>query len=599
MTTVANGSALAPADAADGWEARQPAPASAMLFLYARSLHNRLRRQAARVRSPRYLVAVVLGALYLYWALFRNTQAGSAPLNQLLRSDTALVLASMALLVSSARWWLFGADRSALAFTPSEVQFLFPAPITRRGLVHTKLLRMQIAIFVNTIVFSVIFRGNATQLDTWERALGWWLLFSTMAMHRVGASIVRASALEHGAAGRRRMLVPVVIFAALIGGVVYGLVADVAALREAGSGGLATLAQTAAAALQAPVPGAALYPARLLLDPIVRAGTPAWFLAALLATLVLLGHYLWLIRLDAAFEEAALEATQHRAERLQRFRASQMGQARSRTGKLVSVPALALSGRPEVAIAWKNVAAALRGGSWKTQFLAFIVGLTVLAVAARSASARAGDVFLGVALGWGAMLLFLGPLWMRFDLRLDLPRLEVLKTYPLPGWRIVLAEIAAVTVLHSITIWSLLIVPAVMGLQDPALLLESGATVPTFVAIVVGVPTFNALMFTIQNGTALLFPAWVRLGTETRGFETMGQNLLTTGATTLVAAVALVFPVGAGALVLWLADDWRGWSVLTATVVASVIVLLELWPVLRWLGTVFEQTDVNEVSAAT
>ena len=599
MTTVANGSALAPADAADGWEARQPAPASAMLFLYARSLHNRLRRQAARVRSPRYLVAVVLGALYLYWALFRNTQAGSAPLNQLLRSDTALVLASMALLVSSARWWLFGADRSALAFTPSEVQFLFPAPITRRGLVHTKLLRMQIAIFVNTIVFSVIFRGNATQLDTWERALGWWLLFSTMAMHRVGASIVRASALEHGAAGRRRMLVPVVIFAALIGGVVYGLVADVAALREAGSGGLTTLAQTAAAALQAPVPGAALYPARLLLDPIVRAGTPAWFLAALLATVVLLGHYLWLIRLDAAFEEAALEATQHRAERLQRFRASQMGQARSRTGKLVSVPALALSGRPEVAIAWKNVAAALRGGSWKTQLVAFIVGLTVLAVAARSASARAGDVFLGVALGWGAMLLFLGPLWMRFDLRLDLPRLEVLKTYPLPGWRIVLAEIAAVTVLHSITIWSLLIVPAVMGLQDPALLLESGATVPTFVAIVVGVPTFNALMFTIQNGTALLFPAWVRLGTETRGFETMGQNLLTTGATTLVAAVALVFPVGAGALVLWLADDWRGWSVLTATVVASVIVLLELWPVLRWLGTVFEQTDVNEVSAAT
>jgi hypothetical protein len=26
---------------------------------------------------------------------------------------------------------------------------------------------------------------------------------------------------------------------------------------------------------------------------------------------------------------------------------------------------------------------------------------------------------------------------------------------------------------------------------------------------------------------------------------------------------------------------------------------VELWPVLQWLGTVFEQTDVNEVATAT
>jgi hypothetical protein len=116
---------------------------------------------------------------------------------------------------------------------------------------------------------------------------------------------------------------------------------------------------------------------------------------------------------------------------------------------------------------------------------------------------------------------------------------------------------------------------------------------------VVGVPAFNALMFTIQNGTALLFPAWVRLGTESRGFETMGQNLLTTGATTLVAAVALVFPVGAGALVLWLTNDWGGWSVLAATMLASLIIAAELWPVLRWLGTVFEETDISDVASTT
>ena len=577
---------------------RHPAPAAALLFLYARSFMNRVRSQAARIRNPRYIIAVVLGVLYLYWALFRNTQANGTSLTQLLRSDSTVVLVSTLVLLSSARWWIFGADRSVLAFTLPEVQFLFPAPISRRGLVHTKLLRMQLAIFVNTIVFSVIFRGNASDLATWERALGWWLLFSTLSMHRVGASIVRASAVEHGRAGWRRVLVPATIFAGLVGAVVYGIVTAIPELRGAGDGGIMEIVRTLTDALQSPIPAAALFPVRLLIDPIVRAGTPAWSLALLWGGLIALGHYLWLVRLDTAFEEAALEATQHRAERLERFRASQMGQARSRKGKLVSLPALALHGRPEVAIAWKNVAAALRGGSWKSQLIAFVVGLSVLAVVTRQASPRAGDAFMGVAIGWGAMLLFIGPLWMRFDLRLDLPRLAVLKTYPLDGWRIVAAEIAAVTILHSITIWALLLVPVVMFLQDPGLLVQSGATAPMLVSVMVGVPAFNALMFTIQNGTALLFPAWVRLGTESRGFETMGQNLLTTAATTLVAAVALVFPVGAGALVLWLANDWGGWSVLAGTMVAATIIAVELWPVLHWLGTVFEQTDVNEVAPA-
>jgi len=143
-----------------------------------------------------------------------------------------------------------------------------------------------------------------------------------------------------------------------------------------------------------------------------------------------------------------------------------------------------------------------------------------------------------------------------------------------------------------------MVVPLVLLVQDPSLFEATGATIPILAAIAVGVPAFNALMFTIHNGVALLFPAWVRLGTEARGFETMGQNLLTTGATAFVAAVALVFPVGAALLVLWLTNDWGGWSLLLATALASLVIAIELWPVLRWLGTVFENTDVNDVAAS-
>lgn len=574
-----------------------PRPAQALWYLYARTTANRLRSQAARIRSPRYIAAVALGAFYLWWALFRNTRLGASPLTAGPRIGIVQLIVAALVLVSSARWWLFGGDRSALAFGQAEVQFLFPAPLTRRMLIHAKLLRMQFSILINTVIFSIIFRGGAWNLSAWERGFGLWLVFSTLALHRLGAALVRASAIEHDGAGRKRAVVPMVLFGALIFALAFGLFEQRAQLAAGAASGIPELLQDIVAALRAPVPSAALWPVHRLLAPVFTAGTSAWLAALPGALLLLLVHYVWVVRLDGAFEEAALEASQHRAERMQRFRASQMGQARSKSGKLARVPSLALRGRPEVAIAWKNVAAALRGGAWRTQLITFTVALGVLAMATEFASSRANDVFLGVAIGWVAMLLFLGPLWMRFDLRLDLPRLALLKTYPLPGWRIVVAEIAAVTGLHTITLWTLMAIPMIMVLRDPGA--WHGPTVPTLVLTAfIAVPTFNALMFTIQNATALLFPAWVRLGSEARGFETMGQNLLTMGATTFVTAVALVFPAGIGALVWWL-TGWQGWALPLAALLAALVVLAELLPVWRWLGTVFDGTDLSDVPAAT
>ena len=570
-----------------------------MLFLYRRTAVNRLRRQMARAKSPRYLAAVVMGMLYLWWALFRNSRLGGGPLASIVKTDIAVPIASAFMLLSAARWWVFGGERGALAFTPAEVQFLFPAPVSRRQLVHAKLVRMQLAILLNTLIFSVLLRGSGGSVEGWQRGLSLWMVFSTLALHRLGASIVHANAKEHVGKARRRLIVPFIVFGAVLVAVIYGVVTAWPVLRVASLSGIKAVLLAITEALRAPVPAAALWPVRAVLEPVFIGNGAQWLTAMPWAAAILLLHYAWVVRLDTAFEEAALEATQHRAERLLRFRSSQMGNSRSRKGKLAKVPSLAITGRPEMAIAWKNVVAALRGGAWRTQLITFTVGLAVLAAAAHSASDRAGDVFMGVTFGWGAMLLFIGPLWMRFDLRLDLPRLAMLKTMPLPGWRIVAAEIAAVTALHSVTVWSLMIVPLVMFVQEPTLLAESGATIPMIVSVAVGVPVFNALMFTIQNGTALLFPAWVRLGTEARGFETMGQNLLTTGATTLVAVTALVFPVGLGGLMLWITNDWGGWSVLVATILACAVVLAELWPLLLWLGGVFEKIDVSEVAAAT
>lgn len=570
-------------------------PVRALAYLHARTAVNRLRAQAARLRSPRYIVAVVLGALYLWWALFRNARLGATPLTRGVTGDTVQLLVATFVLVSSARWWLFGGDRSTLAFTPAEVQFLFPAPLTRRTLVMAKLVRLQLTILINTLLFSVLLRGGAAQGATWQRGIGLWMLFSTLALHRLGAALVRASAMEHGAAGRRRSLGPMLIFGALVAAVAYGLLSDRLALEVAATGGVQSFLEGVVRSLRAPIPNAALWPVHKLLAPIFAAGTAAWWGSVPWAFALLLAHGAWVLRLDGAFEETALEATQHRAERVQRVRASQLGEARSKKGKLARVPTLAVRGRPEVAIAWKNIAAALRGGAWRTQLITFTLALGLLAVVSYLASARAGEVFFGVAIGWVAVMLFLGPLWMRFDLRHDLSRLALLKTFPIPGWRLVTAEIVAVTALHTVTVWALLVVPAVTLLREPDLW-NGPVGVPLALTLMLAVPVFNALMFTVQNATALLFPAWVRLGAESRGFETMGQNLLTTAATTLVTAVALVFPVGLAALTWWLLD-WSAWAMPAAAALGALVVVGELLPVWRWLGTVFDDLELTDVAA--
>lgn len=574
-----------------------PSPASAMWFLYVHATKNRVRKQLARAKSPRYLIAVVLGIFYIWGTVFRNGRFGGGPLASLVKVEMILPVLAAFLLISAARWWIFGADRSTLAFAPAEIQFLFPAPVSRRTLVHTKLLRTQISILLNTIIFSVLLRGGGGTAAGWRRGLALWVGFSVLALHRLGAAIVRANAIEHERPGQRRSLIPILIFGSAIAVVAWALLSEISAFRTASELGFRAMGRVVMEALQQPIPAAALWPVRAVLAPIFESTLSGWLTTIPFALGILLVHYVWVVRLDASFEEAAIEATQHRAERLQRFRTSQMGKTRSRSGKLARVPKLADHGAPALAIAWKNVVAALRGGSWRSQLIIFTVALMAMAIAVQTASRNAADVFVGVTMGWGAMLVFVGPLWMRFDLRLDLPRLAILKTWPIPGRQIVAAEIAAVTLLHSITIWSLLTVPIVMVVMDPTLVEADLDGVAVFVSIAIGIPLLNALMFTVQNGTALLFPAWIRLGAEGRGFETMGQNLLTMGATTLVAAVALVFPVGLGLLIVLFGKGLGSWSLPLATTLGGALLMLELWPVIFWLGDVFDRTDVNEVAS--
>ena len=94
--------------------------------------------------------------------------------------------------------WVFGVERRVLAFTPAEVTFLFSGPVTRRGLVQYKLLRNQLLILFNSLLWTLILARERFGASPWLRAISIWVLLTTISFHRLGR-LVRA----HQPAGAR------------------------------------------------------------------------------------------------------------------------------------------------------------------------------------------------------------------------------------------------------------------------------------------------------------------------------------------------------------------------------------------------------------
>ena len=90
---------------------------SAAAFLVRRTLINRARRLRTQLRSPRYALAVLVGAGYLGLVFLGPHNRGA----QGLTARTVGVGGTVVTVFLLAKWWLFGADRLALAFSPAEI----------------------------------------------------------------------------------------------------------------------------------------------------------------------------------------------------------------------------------------------------------------------------------------------------------------------------------------------------------------------------------------------------------------------------------------------------------------------------------------------
>ena len=573
---------------------------AALLYLQYHTVRNRLVSRFKRLKRPKYLFGAIAGGLYFYWFFFRNVFRGvigqpGANLTitpehlQVFESLGALVLFVIVLLA-----WVFPHERAALTFTEAEVAFLFPAPVSRRTLIHFKLLRSQLGIFFTTLLFTFFsrrFGGNA-----WIHAFGWWLIFSMLSLHFLGSSFARTLLLDRGISNWLRRLLVLALVVAMVGAVWVWAKQTLPPLDYINKPDFNVILDYAQRFLTAGPALYLLYPFRLVVRPFLAQDATAFFVALIPVLLLLVLHYLWVIYSDVAFEEASVEASQKLAVRVAAMRAGNWQGAKKKQKARRPWFKLAATGPSVTAVFWKNLIGIGQVGSVRLWISISIVMAVIVVLFAGNARGHAPSIivaaFIAMALGYS---LLLGPQVLRQDFRHDLPQADILKTFPLRGWQIALGEVLAPVVVLAAAQWLLLLVGAGMLFYLP---IKQEAL---FLAIALGaavlLPVLDLLLLLIPNAAVLLFPSWIQTGKDSpRGIEATGQRLIFALGQMLVLLLALLPAAGVFVGIFFVVNFAIGpaTAVPLASLAATVILAVEAGLGVMLLGTLFERFDVAE-----
>ena len=339
-----------------------------------------------------------------------------------------------------------------------------------------------------------------------------------------------------------------------------------------------------------------LYPFRLLVRPYLAPNGHAFIAALWPAFALLLLHYFWVARSDVAFEEASIEASKKLAEKVAAVRSGNW-QATRQNRKPKRAPfRLNPLGFQPVALLWKNLMSA--GQAFTPRLWIVLASVTLgLGIGLRGSTGNADwltviGMLAGMLIIWS---LLLGPQFFRQDLRQDLFMADVLKSYPMRGWQIVLGELLAPASILTGMQWFLLIIAATF----PSGPFSAGASLSQRLALIFGaailLPFLNLITLQIPNASVLLFPAWFQTSKEgAQGIEATGQRLILLLGQLIVFMVALLPSAAVFALVFFLLKGICGNSlaVSLSAVAAALVLAVEAGCGVMLLGWLFERFDI-------
>jgi ABC-2 type transport system permease protein len=583
----------------------------ALVFLLVTSWRNRLLMRVRRLRQPKYLVGAVVGLfyfLYVFSARFlftfharhQNGITGTANTPEDLvfkESLGALILFSLILL-----GWIIPHERAALVFTEAEVAFLFPAPISRKTLIHFKLLKSQVPILFTSIIFTLFFGWARGSGSVWTRALGWWIIFSTWNLHSIGSSFARTMLLDRGISNwKRRVLVFGLLISVAIG---VGIWAWQTLPPPPASGeirGIGDAKYYAEKVLSSGPLVWLLYPFRIVVRPYLAQSAQAFLVALGPALLLLLAHYIWVAGSDVAFEEASVEASRKMAERVAAVRSGKRHPFGSSIKRKRSPFRLGPTGVPAVAFLWKNLIGA--GSGYTLRFwllLIWIAGVMGWGVASNARTIGLATTLGLIALMLLAMSFLIGPQLVRQDFRQEIPMADVLKTYPLPAWQVALGELLAPAVILTAVQWCLIVLAAAMLSKFGQDQFPLDLRLSLAFSVAVLAPMLNMVSLVIPNSAVLLFPGWFQTGRDApQGIEATGQRFVFAFGQFVVLLLTLI-PAGLVFFLVWYLVTIAGipLAIPLAAVASAIILAVEAGFGVALVGKLFMRFDISAEAAS-
>jgi hypothetical protein len=488
--------------------------------------------------------------------------------------------------------WALPKQSAGLTFSEAEIQFLFPAPITRRHLLLYKILRAQPQVFISAAVMTfVMFRG--------AKFIGVWACFIALSVYFTFVALGRARLKLLGVG----FLVRLPVIAALAAGVSYLLwrTVDLEAFHGMGAKLRPGYVPDLPALVHGPVADAILFLPRFFGHAVLPASIPQLLASCGILLAAALLFFELAARTNIAVEEASVQASEKLAAR--RARLSGQGDGRQVTfGRIPPPFRIPARARPEVAIYWKNVTAGLRISS-PYLLIAAVFALYCLGQSFYISEPAGRTVLAGVVLFVAAIFPLLGSSAFAQDMRLDLPRIELLKSYPISGERLVAAEIAGPLTFVAAVELMLLSVAAILFHASASFGQAAFLASPEFVVITLMLATpICAAQLLIRNAVPILLPGWaMRAPDEQRGFNVMGQRLLMMAGNLLVLLFMLLPAACIVVPGLLMAQYWFHGSmpvVALTTVLAAALLFFEVWLGIRFLGRQFEKIDLtNELDA--
>ena len=565
----------------------------AFLFITTRSLWNRVAKRLKRLREPRYAAGLVIGFVYLYWAILRNQWRAGRGGGLFAEPGFVEILPTLVVVGGLLLWafvvlaWLWPSPANPIQFSGPEVQFLYTAPVSRRQLINYKLLRSQMGILFGVFI-AMLFSGGlaAAARGRVGFMFGGWLLFSTLRLHLIVIGLTKSAFRRGAGAPPWRAWIPVAVTAALSVSIVWTAAHAIARWRTAPG----DFSETFNLLGRSGIGGAALWPFRAMVAPIFAPTWSAFLMAAAPAVGLLLLNYVWVLRSDALQGDVAIAAEK---------KASSGSRALPAPTARVAPFALSPSGRPEFAILWKNLILLGRYASPR-MVIRFLLPIVALAVAfGASLKGQAAASLAPLALMVTGFFIMMGHLMMRNDLRHDMPRLAVLKTWPVSGATLVVGELLAPLVTLTVLAWTGIAISLALsgtlrwqgfGWWERGALAAAAA----FVA-----PTLIAAQLLIQNAAVVLFPGWIPTGgRRPKGIEAMGQQMLMLAGTAITLLLGLIPSAaiaGLAGFLLWMVIG--PFAVLPAAVLFAGVLAGEFSGAVLLLGRLLERTDPTQVEA--